>query len=344
MTRIDLPYVRIVRPTRGGVYYYFDTGRKSATGGKLYVRLPDPSDLLFGGKYAALKAARTRRENKASRPGALTFPALVRLYFKSPQFNALGGGTQLYYDRYLREVAAIWSDTPIADVSPADVRQLVDYHAHKRGVANTMLKVVRVSMGWAKDRGYVETNPASEIARLDEVPHEPWPEDALGAALASDDEALRVTTALLYYTALRISDAAKLTWGILAENGITIVPQKTKRAKPTPIFIPLHPALRTILEGATRRHLTILTNKGATGPATKESTIKMVRQFGAARGVHLVTHGLRKNAVIALLEAGCSVAETASISNQSLQLVEHYAQGRNQRKLATAAVLQWAKK
>jgi len=38
-----------------------------------------------------------------------------------------------------------------------------------------------------------------------------------------------------------------------------------------------------------------------------------------------VFHGLRKSAVVFLLEAGCSDAETASITGQSRRIVEHYA-------------------
>jgi hypothetical protein len=47
--------------------------------------------------------------------------------------------------------------------------------------------------------------------------------------------------------------------------------------------------------------------------------------------------------VNALLECGCSAAETAAISGQTLQLVEHYAKKRDQRKLASAAILKWNK-
>jgi hypothetical protein len=67
----------------------------------------------------------------------------------------------------------------------------------------------------------------------------------------------------------------------------------------------------------------------------------LLQAFAANLGAKIVPHGLRKNAVIALLELGCSVAETASISGQTLQLVEHYAKQRNQAKLSDAAVLRW---
>ena len=54
----------------------------------------------------------------------------------------------------------------------------------------------------------------------------------------------------------------------------------------------------------------------------------------------LVFHGFRKSAVVFLLEAGCSDAETASITGQSRDMVEHYAKQVNQRRLA-AAILKW---
>ena len=54
-----------------------------------------------------------------------------------------------------------------------------------------------------------------------------------------------------------------------------------------------------------------------------------------------VFHGLRKSAVVFLLEAGCTDAEVSSITGQSRQMVEHYAKQVNQKKLAAAAVLKW---
>jgi hypothetical protein len=55
----------------------------------------------------------------------------------------------------------------------------------------------------------------------------------------------------------------------------------------------------------------------------------------------LVFHGLRKSTVVFLFEAGCSDAETASITGQSRDMVEHYAKQVNQRRLAAAAILRW---
>ena len=63
--------------------------------------------------------------------------------------------------------------------------------------------------------------------------------------------------------------------------------------------------------------------------------------MAALRDRHLVFHGLRKSAVVFLLEAGCTDAETAAITGQSRDMVENYAKQVNQKRLAAAAILKW---
>lgn len=59
------------------------------------------------------------------------------------------------------------------------------------------------------------------------------------------------------------------------------------------------------------------------------------------REAGLVFHGLRKLAVVFLLEAGSTDTEVPAITGQSRAMVEHYARQVNQKKLAAAAVLKW---
>ena len=54
-----------------------------------------------------------------------------------------------------------------------------------------------------------------------------------------------------------------------------------------------------------------------------------------------VFHGLRKSAVVTLLEAGATDAEVAAITGQLREMVAHYSRQVNQRKLAAAAILKW---
>lgn len=82
--------------------------------------------------------------------------------------------------------------------------------------------------------------------------------------------------------------------------------------------------------------------KWSKGGAMRRATLRLYLQAWAkAQGFDVVPHGLRKNAVNALLEAGCSVGETSSISGQSLGMVEKYARRRNNRKMGDAAMTRW---
>lgn len=54
-------------------------------------------------------------------------------------------------------------------------------------------------------------------------------------------------------------------------------------------------------------------------------------------------HGLRKNAVMALIEAGATKDGVNAITAQSREMVRHYAQEYDRRGLAKAAILKWEK-
>jgi hypothetical protein len=56
-----------------------------------------------------------------------------------------------------------------------------------------------------------------------------------------------------------------------------------------------------------------------------------------------VWHGLRKSAVVTLIESGCTPTQTAAITGQSLQMVEHYGRRVDRTRLARDAMRIWEK-
>lgn len=70
---------------------------------------------------------------------------------------------------------------------------------------------------------------------------------------------------------------------------------------------------------------------------------RVLQDFTATLDAKTVPHGLRKNAVNALLEVGCTVPEVAAITGQTHQIVEHYAKRVDRRKLGKAAILKFEK-
>ena len=101
-----------------------------------------------------------------------------------------------------------------------------------------------------------------------------------------------------------------------------------------------HPALHLREDGqpwtlaayrtAWQRDFTSVNAKGAptsANPAKKAAMLRL-REGG------FVFHGLRKNAVNMLLEAGGTEAEVSAIVEMSEQMVRHYSKGVNKRRLA----------
>jgi integrase len=158
----------------------------------------------------------------------------------------------------------------------------------------------------------------------------------LSAALKSDEPRVKMAVHLLYYTAQRIGDVCKMTWGDVRDGTVAVTQDKTNKR----LAIRLHQELRNLLAETPKRGITILTTEHG-HPVSPKTIREELKAFAAGYGVKIVPHGLRKNAVIALLEAGCTVAEAASVSGQSFQMVEYYAELRDQRLLSSAAILKW---
>jgi integrase len=148
--------------------------------------------------------------------------------------------------------------------------------------------------------------------------------------------------ALALYSGQRQSDDLSMQWNECANELMSVAQEKTGKK----LWIPVHRDLRAILAVVPRRATTILTNTRGrpwTADGFRTSWDKELNRevMVPIREAGLVFHGLRKSAVVFLLEAGCTDAEVSAITGQSRQMVEHYARQVNQKKLAAAAVLKW---
>jgi integrase len=334
-SRGSLPkHVRRVR-AKGKDYYYFDTG-KIVGGKKVWAPLPALRSDEWGGAYATLLGHRNRRPAKSG----LTIPELIDLYERSQAFRELAESSKANYGIYLRRLEKLLPTAPAAAVTRGDMRRLFDKMGNTPGAANLFLGTCGALFKWAIGNEYITASPTKGITPMKMGEHEPWPEGVLNAALASEDDQVRLLVHILYYTALRFNDALSLSWSNIVGNRIVARPQKGRRRKQE-LSIPIHRALAAEIARTPKRGLSIAVNPN-TGRAYGEKVARdLLQAFASKFGADVVPHGLRKNAVNALLEAGCSVAETAAISGQTLQLVEHYAKQRNQSKLADSAVLRW---
>ena len=323
-------YVKRVR-SKGKDYFYFDTGRM-VDGKKVYAKLPSPKSMEFGGVYAALRGHR----NRGHRTEMLSVPKLVELYEKSKDYKDLSPASKKNYDIYLRRLEKLLPTAPVAQLTRGDMQRLFDGMADTPGAANAFIRTAGALFGWAMQREYMPVNPCDGIKKIEGGEHQPWPEHIVEAARVSDDGTTRLLVHLLLYTGQRIGDVLAMRWSDVSGDHIKVRQNKTGKS----LTIRMHKDLRAEVEKLSKHGLTIVTD--AEGRPLKDQAARYkLQKFAAALGAHVVPHGLRKNAVIGLLEAGCTIAETAAISGQSLRMVEHYARARNQQMLGDAAILKW---
>ncbi len=321
MAKVDLDYVKTVR-AKGKDYLYFDTGE--ATG--RYIRLPDAGSLDFGTKYGAYLAVRTKRAKLKS---VVTFAELASRYQLSPKYRNRSEGTQRTYLHYIIRMIEKFDDYPAVDIDRADIRVLLE--GLGPGAQIMQISVANNVFGYGVQHDLIATNPAKDIQIDHEsTPHEPWPEAVIEKALKGD---VKLPVALLYFTGQRIGDVCKMRWSDIDDGVITVVQQKTRKE----LYVPLHGTLAAILAELPRT-LTTIVCKPNGKPYTPGALRKVIKN---TVGDH-VPHGLRKNAVNALLEAGCSAAMVSSITGQSMQIVEDYAKKRDNRKLAKTAMGKWS--
>lgn len=319
-----------VKTAKGRRYHYW-------TQSDPWVRLPDPATNPDGfmRKLADLQRLTLKLED-GGRAGTLA--DAIRLYRKHPDFTDREPATRKLYDTYMERLKEIWPEAALNEITPQLVQQFVmDEHADTRGAANVMLKVLHILYKWAGKRRAGLVDPTLGIDPYEVGEHAPWPDHILEAAMASEDWRFRLAVKLHLYTGQRTGDACRMTWNIITADGhIPVKQQKTK----TPLLIPLHPDLAGEIASVPRPALTILANR-MNAPLKSQAFRAWADKFAEPFKVELVPHGLRKNAVNGLLEAGCSTAEVSSITGQSLAMVEHYGKLRDQPKLASVAMIKW---
>lgn len=155
------------------------------------------------------------------------------------------------------------------------------------------------------------------------------------AETTSDD--LKHVMAFALYTGQRQGDLIDMKWGHIDNGRIKIVQQKTG----VELWVPIHPTLQQIIRVMPKNNIHVLTT--ATKNKWTASNLKLkFKKASRAAGLpeNKVFHGLRKTATVKLIEAGCTFDEVKAITgHKTSSMVELYARGTNQERLASQAML-----
>lgn len=333
-----MPYhkFKYVKKERGCYYYRRRKFRKRLRGA------PDTEQFLLSWTriHEEYEKQPRRPADTISLPGSVR--DLVIQYKRSSEYAMIGSGTKRAYNRYLDLVCDVFGEFDTAEVQMRHVLAARDTFADKPAKANDLVKLTRIIYGWGMPRGLVTHNPAdfrsTSVKELPGGEHQPWPEPLIDRWLNEARPEAAWVGAGCIYTGQRIGDVLKMGWGAYKNNLIEVTQQKTKKS----LVIPVHPELKKVLDIVPRRSVKIFTSFSGV-PWTYSRWVEVQREERSRIGIgRLVSHGWRKNAVIRLLTAGCTVPQVSAITGQSHQMVEYYGKGVDQEALARVAMDKYA--
>jgi hypothetical protein len=268
-----------------------------------------------------------------------SFASLITAYRESPEWEQLSASTKEGWSIYHRRIAAFWGDLEVRGVEAPHVCALRDRFKKQPATANATLRCLSSLLSWSIPRGWRKDNPCEHVPKLKGGdPYEAWPIELVRVAEDELRRDLWWAAGLALYSGQRQEDCLVMRWDAISDGVMSVIQGKTGKR----VWVPVHRELRNLLGEIPKRALTILTSTEGTPWTThgfKASWRKNLPSAIKERGY--VFHGLRKSAVVRLLEAGCTTAEVQAITGQSVEMVELYAKDVNTRKLAKSGMQKW---
>lgn len=316
--------------------------------GRTYL-LPEPHT----GGAAFWEAVDRAEEADAQRSSVdqRTFRALIGDFKESKAWEKLSASSSADYQRYLGLISDAWSDVPVRDLRTEDAQAAIDTFKDRPASGRYFRSVLSRLVGYGIPRGYASANVVeyTEKPDHDSVPYEPWPDWAFDLFFRYARPALHLPVFSAVYTGQRKIDVIPMIRPKSDADAIELVARKTK-AK---VWVPILSEYRRIIAATSADHVRLhlredgkpWTYEGfktawhrelAFGakeapPAELQAKAEAMRRL---REAGLVFHGLRKNAVNMLLEAGCTEAEVSAIVEMSEAMVRHYSKDVDKRRLA----------
>ena len=338
MATLRLRYVHSFIDKTGRVRFYFRHQ------GKRWPLPGEPGTGEFAARYDELlqEHVAARRANNVTF-GPNTLGLVIEKYLGSEEFTSKARGTRRKYRRILDRLKEICGRALVADLREQHVR---DIRKRFPGSSAADMAVTLLSGIWtfAKEDLAMRlgANPAADIRRLHKRgwEHEPWPAEVIEKfeAEARPQPNAALALLLLLYTGQRVGDVAAMKWEDYDGRKIWVRQQKTGNW----LSIQCHSRLRDAVNRAERNSEYILTTQrgsgygsGALGNMIMLATTKLgFKQYTA--------HGLRKNAAIAMIEAGCEVPQVmAVLGHKTYEMALRYASERDQERLAQQAIDRW---
>lgn len=250
-----------------------------------------------------------------------TLAELMRCYLSSKAFRKTAPSTQRAYKYTLNRIDKLWGTIPLKAIESVKFRQMIEEWAEKqaisepKGVDNvTVCLGMMMKEGVAK--GKIERNVLAAFPKFykSDRSEKIWTPENVARFISYAPKELHQVMIVALYSGQRRGDIMALQWSQYDGEGISIIQEKTKRR----VYVPCVRPLKLMLDEIRQDTGPIL--KQANGRPWKGTTLNkawlQTCKKAGIEGLHF--HDLRGTAVTRLAEAGCEVAEIASITGHSL--------------------------
>jgi integrase len=339
---MKLRYVKAYTDRHGKARYYFR--RK----GFPAIALPAPGSPGFLAAYEAANA----KEKFGFDPHKVAFLNgslgwVIDRYVSTDEFRGRAPSTVRADRRIFDELKERFGAGLLRDLKAKHVKMIRNHfhQAHTASVADSAISRLSVLWQFADDRlnlDGLEANPTVGVTRVHDRSEanerQPWTDDIFAAFDASAPAHLRLAVMLGRYTGQRRSDVVKMKWSQFDGETIEVVQQKTGEY----VMVPCHKALAAVLQTMPRRGEYVLTGERGK-PYDPASLARLVRNQLQRLGIRGYSfHGLRKNAAMALAEAGCSIDEIMAVTgHRSAKMALHYTRRAARKQMARNAIRRW---
>lgn len=325
------------RNRHGSVVYYYRVGKGPR------VRLPDFGTPAFQDSYkAALMGEPSPVRTAVAKVGTLRW--LVVEYKKSLHFRGLDEITQRRRDSMFREMVERSGDVALARIAE---KHIVDGREKrtttgKGTAANNYLKAVKPMFAYAKQRGWIDTDPAKNVDYVSTVKgeHTPWTIEDVQRYEKRHPVGTMANLAMriLLFTGLRRSDAVLIGHQHVRNGQVRFRPGKTKKSSGVTVsFTALVPLLEAIDATKTGDLTFLVTEHGNAFKSGAAFGNKFADWCGQAK-VTKRAHGLRKIGPTLAAEFGASAHELMAMWGWvTLEHAELYTRGVDRERLGNAA-------
>lgn len=281
--------------------------------------------ILADGTVREYRYSRAPRKPRPS-PGALR--GIFNAYSASPEFLRLAPSSRQTYSICLRLLEDELGWMTRADLERHKARTefyaMRDRHRDRPSMADMMTRILGVVLAWAYDSGRLAINHAHRMRQLVED-RNPRSERIYTEAdevrlLAELPQELRQAFRLALFTGLRRGDLCALSPASIRNGWLVVVPQKTARAKGTPVHLPVYefPPLNDLLREIPPDALRLLLRDDGSPwqPGTLTTCWSRAMDRIGIDDMHF--HDVRGTLATRLISAGCTEAERGAIMGHAL--------------------------